>query len=365
MASQIPPVTITYGFELEFIVKMKSTEHTEIMERIKAQVAIKNEGRSDLSIAAEQTQVCLQYPAHRTLVRRQVEAAGVPVHPIIGFTFQEHGFGASLDGYYDKWRVDFEQACKRPADDDEWVYGPVEVVSKIYTAGSQADEDEVRRVFRKIHPDSSLMLSVDSEYELGCHVHVGLSPPWSLETMRRLALLIVGFEHLLNTLVPWDRLDPLNQHTTWLRTPSQLFHFLGHTAEQRLERVRAAETTDLLRDSMTTGEGHVIKNQGYDFVRCASDPEKTLEFRIFPATLNEHEVMAYVDIATGLVRAAHDGELVDRLLADHVRDRDFDVLRLLTELGIPKRTIIFFRRKGLHKENMDRPPWFRPPWDEK
>ena len=363
MASQTSPTTITYGFELEFIVKMPRTEHTDLMERIRAEVAQKYAGRSEISIAAQQTAVGVQYPAHRTIVRRILEAY-VPVHPIIGFTWQETLMGELPEGFYDKWRVDFEETCKKPADEEEWVYGPVEVVSKIYTAGSQADEDEVRRALRNIHPNSGLTLSIDPLHELGCHVHVGLRPPWDLDVLKRCALVVVGFEHLLNTLVPWDRLDPLSPLTSWLRTPSQLFHFLGHTVEQRLEAVRAVDSTDALRQRMTADDRCLAKQQGYDFVRCADDPNKTLEFRIFPAALEENEVVAYINVATGLVRAAHDGELVERLLADHVQDRNFDALGLLTELGIPKRTVAFFKRKGLHKENMDRPPWFRSPWSE-
>ena len=61
----------------------------------------------------------------------------------------------------------------------------------------------------------------------------------------------------------------------------------------------------------------------YYFGRLVEHPTPTVEFRIFPGTLDSDEIRAFADVALALVHAASErsNESIDRLL-EHAEDPD-------------------------------------------
>ena len=290
---------LTYGFDLELVAKMV----TALFNRHRAAFVERHNGRNFSQVFNATS------PVFRDCVRLQLMSVGVPVHPIFTPEYTTVGSatprrispGTCAGEHFSRWHVVKDTSVD---DDSELVelsveHGSIELVSRILQRGNKDDDEEVTRALGAVlsnpSPQCPLMLFI--ERTTGLHCHVGVAIGWRIPALRRLALLVVAFEHLIHQLLPWSRLDPENPNTVWHQPPSLLFPQMRHCL--RISRVRLCCKRRELTRVMGAG-----KSAAY-YMRAIKDSQSTVEFRQFPATLDQGEIRAYIDVALALAGAAH------------------------------------------------------------
>ena len=201
---------------------------------------------------------------------------------------------------YDMWTVNEDATIKKPNDTETEGYDDIEIQSRIL-AYEDASFDEVRKVL--CLANDNLKLLVNTEYTCGLHVHIGNQDQgFPLTVLKRYALLVTAFEHLLIQLVPAHRFDTSKGFKCYCIPPSRLSTFQGLSLPERLDKLRACEVEWQLSETMSpiwTG-----KNAAFNLGSHGDKTKRTIEHRMFAGTTNAEEIIAYVELCAGLVEFA-------------------------------------------------------------
>ena len=291
-------------------------------------------------------------------VRRCIEGVDAPVHGTNVFIGGQ--------GSYYKWGVSQDVTISEHTNISDEDVVALELVTRIFDHGDPSSAAEITRVLQAVND----RFKIRNDHTTRFHVHVGQGREgFTLNALKRVACLLVGMEHLLNALVP-DRRVRNDVFKLYCRPPSTLLPFRGKSVFERIELVEGVANMDEL--------GHVMNPKGcrcvaYNFnnmwkpqqhVEIEHIPKTTLEFRQFAGTTDPEEILANVDLCTGLVAfgaTCTQAELFE--LLGKAMDQNFGPLDLLA--SIDRLSLVPYFSKRLHLENMTlrrfAPPWA---WDE-
>lgn len=164
----------------------------------------------------------------------------------------------------------------------------------------------------------------------GLHVHIGnQNMGFPLQTLKQFCVLTTMCEHQLNSLHPAHRVG--NCHA---KGPSAVFK--GQHPWVTVRAIQSCKTKDELV-KLYAGDGNPPDRCfAYNLRPMVSGPHKTIEFRQHEGTLDSAEIMNWIQVAGGLVDAAHEISAVDmvRLIDTDAFDPLYTIAHLLPRLRL-------------------------------
>ena len=304
------PLDLTFGVELEFLVKKPTGA--------RADEAGSHEHDAVLNAVTEGQQLTVYAAVATTL-----QLAGLDVNTVDL---------SSVEKRYERWTVTRDGSIHADASRHSAAanqsYVAVEVKSPVMLLGD-CSLREVRRAVAAIRTKHCVVINDTC----GLHVHVGnLTRGFPLSTLRNTASILAVFERQLSTVHSPGRLR------------CQWAHPLAHHERlAKLARLRKAIVIARLQDIPSfidfMNPPPYDRNQAYNFMQLHPervDGLKTIEFRQHAGCLEGERVVAWIELATGIVRFAHCVPLVNvtSLLAYNANRARFDLLKLLDTLGL-------------------------------
>ncbi|KAH0547735.1 hypothetical protein FGG08_000226 [Glutinoglossum americanum] len=266
------PLNITFGVELEFIVKFNRSDYTPL-------------GRSPEALPSYTL-------ALRVAIRNALERRG-----ILTFDPEQPGVGGGSDGEYSRWAVatdtTIEPPLAIPGEDTSWV--AIEVKTRILRLNLEGIT-ELRRGIASI--TESFCIGVNDS--CGLHVHIGNDGKkgFDLQTLKNLSGLLLGFEKHLNSLHPPQRCRP----GTWCAPLSNKAEFAPLPPLHRILLIERQRTFDSLLALLAD---ETSSTSAVNFANLAIGGTQTVEFRQHEGTVDERRVVMWVRLVAALVRAAH------------------------------------------------------------
>ena len=289
------PLKITFGVEIECVVAYP------------AGVYFFGDGRKDLKMKSE--------------VEELLDRTGLPTNELRG----------DDPIMYDKWTIKEDATIKKPANTIMEEYDDLEITSRILCYDDPDSFQEIRNVLDLVRSEFKLIDGIENS--CGLHVHIGNEDRgFEFEVLRRYALLVTGFEHLLLKLIPAYRVKPPKGTKCFCIPPSELSELKGLALRECLDKIWACEREWQLQDIMSPiWQG---KNLAFNFSSHSDSSKRTIEHRIFPGTTHVEDVLAAVELCATLVSFAwdtSDEELA--LLLESAFDACFNTEHLLTAIG--------------------------------
>ena len=325
--SSVSPLDLTFGVELEFIIKYHPSYITPEIRNAN----LNKEFDDDSEIIQSQIFLALQdanipiYPSHTNDYLHFPEPTNWVMSSDISIKAAEER------KLYPEYRLTTLEISSRK------LSGTPENLS--------ASLDEIRQVIRIIK-DQPFEVLVNSS--TGHHVHVGnQTQGFPLRTLKNLCLTVYGFSYAIESIHPPHRLARKVHKDSFCLPPSvALPPTNGHAAN--LLRIEQCCTRDDLFDLMNP---HGLKQDAYNFMNL--DPRKsyrdhlgvdqrgplktTVEFRQHAGTMDAEEVCAWAEVTTGLIQWCHhipSGALL-RMLLTFGTHPSFGTLELLRVIGKP------------------------------
>ncbi|KAI9810631.1 MAG: hypothetical protein M1832_001230 [Thelocarpon impressellum] len=314
------PLDLTFGVELEFIVRVMRVAGAEQLAEVKRVYARID---PDMDLKAKHA----TYHA----VSETLRTIGFQV-----YLLQE----ATRAKAYEEWTVGSDHsilAWDEKNDTTRYSFVTVEVKSPVLLF-NDSNITEVRRAMHELNKRHKILLNETC----GFHVHIGnLTRGFPLATLRTFAEVVTVFERQLHTLHPSHR-----HEDDWSAPPSSC---LSLSSLPRLEQARIIAETQHLEHFLHVMHPFYSRHQAYNFVQL--DPQrpdglKTIEFRQHEGTMDPDRAGAWITVAAGLVQWAHTASPVDllRLLTEHANDYKFDVLALFSAVGLARVKRYYKRR---------------------
>ena len=185
----------------------------------------------------------------------------------------------------------------------------------------------------------------------GLHVHVGNKKRgFPLQTLKHFSILTAMFEHQLNSLHPDHRIGI--RHA---KGPSAVF--MGHNPWDAVRTIQRCGTKEQLVVLYANEAGYADGSFAYNLCPIVSKPQKTIEFRQHKGTLDEREIMNWIQVAGGLVAAMHEIGPSDlaRLISTCAFDPGFSVCDLFLRLKME--ALIPYYTGRLHMHLRPEPLW--------
>ena len=325
--SSVSPLDLTFGVELEFIIKYHPSYITSELRGAN----LNEEFDDDSEIIQSQIFLALQ-------------DAKIPIYP--SHTNDYLHFPEPTD-----WVMSYDMSIKAAQERKlypEHRFTTLEISSRKLSGNPErltASLDEIRQVIKIIKGQGFEVLVNSST---GHHVHVGnQTKGFSLQTLKNLCLAVYGFSHAIESIHPPHRIARKVHRDSFCLPPSVVLpHANGHAAN--LLRIEQCYTKDDLFDLMNP---HELKQDAYNFMNL--DPRKsyrdhlgvdqrgplktTVEFRQHTGTMDPEAVCAWAEVTTGLIQWCHhipSGALLGMLLMFGTHPR-FGTLELLRVIGKP------------------------------
>lgn len=305
-------VQLTFGVELEFIIRYKPERYTPHM--------------SGLGIAPLLKGCWCEQQKLDIMVRCHV----IGILGKCGFRVNPYSFLGEYQRGFDKWSVVHDGSITTSSERNDpkwagWTFTGVEVRTPAYPLCSKA----IREIQQVLHTlDRCLDVFVNSS--CGLHVHVGIGTAgFPASTVKNLCMLVTGFERQFNSLHPLDRVD--NQYT---KPPGRVL-----PPASPLEKLKAIDAlgsvsdfvehfnmTDDLPDSYTA----------YNLANLKYGDKHTIEFRQHAGTLDPTAVTKWIELVTGLVILSHTTPYpaIHALLQRHLNNPRFSIVKLLHALNL-------------------------------
>jgi len=245
------------------------------------------------------------------------------------------GLEAEIDAAgYESWCISKDGSINDSDQQDNPVLG-VEIKTPVLYAGRADDLRQVRIGCDVIN--STWRVTTDSS--TGLHVHCGDGTRGlPLRTLQNIALIAVGFEHLLNSLHPDERLVSDDGYPNWTYPLSATDALRGlQPGAARMLKVLAAQTYEGLYGIVNTYPNGGARWKGFsinflEMVRV--NGKRTVEFRQHAGTTDPVEILHWVKFVTALVEYCHHATDVDlSALVAQVSNPRFTVLSLMGAIG--------------------------------
>ena len=299
----------TFGVEIEALVSIKTEDFPDLMKKE-------------------------DWPALFAAIANTLRRAGHPARS-----------GRESVTSYDCWGVVGDNTITEPVSLEEGkkVRG-IELCSPKFQSASFSEAAvEIQRVLFTLGREYGLLTVNDS---CGLHVHVS-APSWEQLTLdgystslKVLALVLLACEHILNGIVPRER---LRREICMPSSKARRDKLNGMRLAEHVRRALHASTVDALIGVMCP-RGRWARHDRqaqYNFTNfywCKDPPRclKTVEFRLFPATVSDQQIAACAELAIGLTRFAlrAEPEEVEALLHRIARVPTFGLAELLETMGL-------------------------------
>ena len=211
-----------------------------------------------------------------------------------GFTVNEVG----TRGTYEKWTVERDGSIKpEDSEDDDpnprMAYFGVELKSRVLPVNA-ISFDEIGQVMDIV----KLNFQTVKNWTTGLHVHVGNgNRGFSLRCLKNLAELVTLFEHQINSLHPYDRIENF-----FCAPPSRSVYIHGGPFHA-LAQIERLEDLESFIDHMNPGD---LRFTAYNFLNLLTPRAiQTVEFRQHQGTMDTTEILAWVELTTGMVSYCH------------------------------------------------------------
>ena len=332
------PLTLTFGIELEFVLRFDLADHVIDIDEILDQ-------ESDYDDADIDDEDFLIADAQRESARDQFFHA-----------LAEKGFPTSLASFFDPkvrgvdWEVDMDDSIRAdgPLSGPQGVeYGYVGIELKSpalpYTAESLVKIREMCQLLGEF--------DISVNQSCGLHVHVGNERKgFPLETIKNLCVMTATFERELESLHPPHRIG--NRYT---RSIGSLFDGISPRDIRRM--IKKAETIEDLIKLVQKGD----KRHAYNLLHLKSPKDEspislqTFEFRQHDATLDADAITKWVELTCGLVDKAHRFAVQDHLgvgemdvyMTQMSSLPQLNITKVLKSLGLGD-VASYYDRRGLH-----------------
>ena len=235
---------------------------------------------------------------------------------------------------YEKWTINEDTTIQKPPNTAEEEYEDMEIITRVLYYDDPSSFKEIREVLELIKSNFKVVMGVQNS--CGLHVHIGNEDRgFDIEGLRRYALLVVAFEHLLLSLIPLYRTDPQLSFKCFCYPPSRLPDFENLTLQERLDKIRTCEREWQLQELMNPiWHG---KNLAFNLSSHSDGSKRTIEHRMFPGTTDVDEILANVELCASLISFAWNfsNAEVDVLL-ESAFDASFELKHLLSSFGKPE-----------------------------
>ena len=248
---------------------------------------------------------------------------------------------------YLKWSI-WEDASIREGEEDlGWVgtyqYFGLEIISRVL----QPDAEGLQEVFNVLDILST-QFNLITNRSTGLHVHVGNGTEgFPLPTLKKLAQLVTGFEHIIHSLHPDYRLEE-REVSRFCEPPSESRYL---QSQNPFEKMLCIEEVDSLEEFLEVMNPGMSRAFAYNFQNL--DPweesgSKTIEFRQHAGTVNAAEIIAWIEFMTGLVSFSHEVSSVQHIAIcmARVTDDKFSILDLMKLIG--KKHLVEYYRDRFH-----------------
>jgi Putative amidoligase enzyme len=154
--------------------------------------------------------------------------------------------------------------------------------------------DSVKMTWKYLEEDYRIIPTDDC----ATHIHISLTPQYTLDQLKRIASAIIYFEPAFEALVPDDRRGNLWCRSIWLEGPK--FALQDKSRAQSIELVERAPNTMALLHLL-----HVIDDPRYawNFWSLLS-PKQTIEFRQPPACETADETLSWAELAVNFIQVS-------------------------------------------------------------
>ena len=312
------PLDLTFGAEIECIIKVSKEQLTYLH-------------RHPLSNAMNDDERVRQAVSYRLI------EGGIPCFPFEGFLAPEA---------YDRWKITNDVSIDPEPflDDDEHDYFGMELISRILRP-TQDSFKEIEKVLDLIKS----LFTLETNMSTGLHVHVGnQSDGFPFHTLKKFALTVVAFEHIIHSIHPDDRID---RDAWWCRPPSFNFDLAGLLHFEQISKVESCKDISSIIDVLNSGNRRESAYNFQNLINTDPDLEKskqTIEFRQHAGSSDSQEITSWVDFATGLVHYCHEVPMMPHLVLclNKSLDPSFTVLGLMKVIG--RSRLIDFYEPRLH-----------------
>ena len=342
------PLTLTFGIELEFVLRFNLADHKIDMAHI---YDILDE--DGLEPKGNYDKVYVDY----MILREKRQSA----RDCFFHALSRKGFCMSRTPNADAWKTARDGSIQAygPHSGPQGVqygYVGIELQSPVlpYTAASIVEVREMCQCLWK--------LDILVNESCGMHVHVGnWGKGFPLDTMKNLCILTATFERELESIHPQHRIG--NYHT---RSIGSVFHN-GISLPEVRRMIRNAETVeDLVRLVQKGGKYHaynllnLVSSKDLDSSKYLDslkdlDSSKdlgTFEFRQHEATIDADAVIRWVELTCGLVDKAHRFAVQDHGEMDAYINQmnsipHLSIIELAKSLGLED-VASYYEGRGLH-----------------
>lgn len=339
MMATSPPLSLTFGIELEFLLGYFRDPRFEKYLR-----DLQTKGETYTKIGEEQRE---EKSRERYRILQRLQEVGISVNDTIE--------PAHSRVNTTRWSVTEDSTVQTTEEEETtmkptWATGmqtnlthegrkalkfaDVEVVSRVLPYNTDSLR-EIEKVVQTIVTD----FFVTVNYTCGLHVHVGReSFGFPIKTLKNFATLVSCFEPQFNQLHPLNRLE-----SPQCFLPTATFHSYDRRPWRIAEIIDNFDTTkDLLYHFSTyRNDKEIINNYWcYNFLNLLHRPDRnTIEFRQHSGTLDSATILRWTNLVCSTVAFAHnlEAEALWQLLLDwtgHEDDPEWNILKLLRDLDL-------------------------------
>ena len=275
------PLILTYGVEIECVVSMPAAYWNTLIES----------GDQDIENGWID-----EGPVHKKMAQIVRGSTDVEIYAPYDDA-ESYASDAPNEEYYSRWSIvgDFSIHVRESAIDPDRRYSGAEIISRILRYDDPKSFDEIGTVIRALQNEPLLTLSVNRT--TGGHRHLGAMDSsgnncgFRFSTLRKFCIVVVGFEHLTNDILPADRIVQTGLDMNYI-PPSRNIKFANMTVFQHVKKVQACRDMDALHELMRAGRREMAYHVGN-----LLELKKTIEFRQFPGTVDPPEIRIQVDFA--------------------------------------------------------------------
>ncbi|MCJ1255591.1 hypothetical protein MMC24_003408 [Lignoscripta atroalba] len=345
------PLDLTFGAELEFLLEYRPDLITDDM---RAGTGWPDRTQWVIETAIQQ-QLC-----------RALEAANIQVEGPRSLMDEDRNV--------QRWFV-LDEGLEPPDEEERspgCEYIGMEVNSRVLSATEEnlsASLQEMRTALAVIKTFGYKVFATEGT---GLHFHVGnRSKGFSLTTLKKISLVVYGFEHQIESIHPDRRLPlPSIEHTSqYCKSPSLSLYDKLNTNSGPIANLLAINECKTIPELIDLMQFSHHKYSAYNFLNLDArnleilgpDGEViqsgyksiffTLEFRQHKGTLDEDEICNWAEFVTGLVNWCHNVRLdvLLPLLVSNCTDSNFTVLDLMKFMG-KEHLVDFYKDRLFHRE---------------
>lgn len=294
------PFRLTFGVELEFIVRYDPEIYKDYLLAMKANP--RDNPRLEYGILVSKEMIKL------------LNENGFPTnsHTCIDFS---------------KWTVETDDSICPDDYRPNWYGIELKTPALVW---SRTALEQVERVVNLLV--SKFELHVNDS--CGLHVHVGNEDRgFSMRTLKNFCSLITVFEPQLDSLHAPDRLQ--NQYA---KSTSGVFSTKALLREKLSIIDRLKTIDDLILRFNSRGRRHLqTKCMAFNFSnlqKVYSEPLWTIEFRQHRGTLHPASIVNWVMVACNLVQMSNDSEGFRDLIEKHINNAKYTIIDLFNDLGL-------------------------------